>query len=197
MNKQVIISISREFGSRGHLIADRIAKELGLKLYDRNILDEMAQEKNIKLEYLEKYDEKPKNIILSRRIGKFSNSVEEVIAELQFEYLREKAKSGESFVIVGRCGETVFKDHEGLISIFVTGDMDEKINNVKKHFGLNDSEAIAKMNRHDKYRKRYHNYHSDFKWGDSRYYDMCINSSKLGLDDTVKVLTEYIIARTR
>lgn len=195
MSKQTIISISREFGSMGHHIAGMIASDMGLKLYDRSILDEMAKEKNIKLEYLEKYDEKPKNVMLSRRVGKFSNSIEEVMAELQFEYLREKAKTGESFIVVGRCGETVFKDHEGLISIFVTGNFEDKVNHIMEYFKISRNEAISKINRHDKARKRYHNYHSDFKWGDSRYYDLCINSNKLELEETVKVLETYIKAR--
>jgi len=121
--------------------------------------------------------------------------LEEVFAELQFDFLREKAESGESFIIVGRCGETVFKDHDGLISIFVTGDYEDKLRNVMEHFNLNEKQAMDKMSRHDKSRKRYHNYHSEFKWGDSRYYDLCINSSKLGVEETSQILERYIKLR--
>ena len=71
---------------------------------------------NVDVEVIQKYDEKPRNPFLSRRVGKHTNSMEEIIAEIQFDYIREKADSGESFVIVGRCAETVLKDHEGLIS---------------------------------------------------------------------------------
>ncbi len=195
MEKQFIITVSREFGSRGHEIAGIIARQLGFKLYDRRILDGIADEKNIKIEYLEKYDEKPRNLMLSRRIGNFSNSIEEVMAEMQFEYLKEKAAEGESMIVVGRCGEMVFKDHPGLISIFVTGDYETKIERVKEHYNLSRKEAILKMSRHDKNRKRYHNYHSDFKWGDSRYYDMCINACKMDIKDTAKILAEYIKKR--
>ncbi len=195
MAKQTIISISREFGSDGHRIAEKIAADLGMQLYDRNMLDEIAKAKNIKVEYLEKFEEKPRNLILSRRVGAYSNSMEEIVADMQFEYLREKAESGESFVAVGRCAETVLRDYPGLVSIFVTGDKEAKLASVKEHFGLDDAEAKAKMKRHDMKRKMYHNRHSDFKWGDSRHYDICINSSKLGKEKTAEMLEEYIKQR--
>ena len=192
---QTIISVSREFGSGGHLMAEKIAREHGLKFYDRRILDDIANENNIEVEILEKYDEKPRNSFLTRRVGSYSNSMEEILADMQFDYIRKKAESGESFVIVGRCAESVLKGHKGLISIFVTGDEECKLARVKEVYQLSDIDAIAKMRRHDRKRKKYHNRHSDFKWGDSRNYDLCINSSKLGIDQTADTLENYIKAR--
>ena len=192
---QMIISVSREFGSGGHIIAEQIAKDHGLKFYDRHLLDDIAAENNMNAAVLEKYDEKPRNAFLSRRVSGFSNSMEEILAEMQFDYIRKKADSGESFVIVGRCAESVLSGHKGLISIFVVGDDEAKIKRVEKVYGLNTSEAILKMKRHDKKRRQYHNRHSSFRWGDSRNYDLCINSSKLGLDQTADALEDYIRAR--
>ena len=192
---QTIISVSREFGSGGHIIAEQIAKDHGLKFYDRHLLDDIAAENNMNAAVLEKYDEKPRNAFLSRRVSGFSNSMEEILAEMQFDYIRKKADSGESFVIVGRCAESVLSGHKGLISIFVVGDDEAKIKRVEKVYGLNTSEAILKMKRHDKKRRQYHNRHSSFRWGDSRNYDLCINSSKLGLDKTADALEDYIRAR--
>ena len=192
---QTIISVSREFGSGGHVLAEKIAKDHNLKFYDRHILDEIATENNMKVEVLEKYDEKPRNVILSRRVGAFSNSMEEIVAEMQFDYIRKKAESGESFVIVGRCAETVLSGFKGLISIFVVGDDECKIDRIKKVYQLNSVDAIAKIKRHDKKRMQYHNRYSSFRWGDSRYYDMCINSSRLGLEHTGAALEYYITER--
>lgn len=192
---QTIISVSREFGSGGHVMAEKIAKDHNLNFYDRHILDEIANENNMQVEVLEKYDEKPRNAFLSRRVGSFSNSMEEILAEMQFEYIRKKAESGESFVIVGRCAETVLSGHKGLISIFVVGDELAKIDRIQQVYHLNESDAIAKIRRHDKKRKQYHNRHSSFRWGDSRYYDVCINSSKLGLERTGSALENYIAER--
>ena len=114
---------------------------------------------------------------------------------MQFDYIRKKADSGESFVIVGRCAETVLSGHKGLISIFVVGDELAKIDRIKEVYHLSESDAIAKIRRHDKKRKQYHNRHSSFRWGDSRYYDVCINSSKLGLERTGAALENYIKER--
>ena len=195
MEKQTIISISREFGSGGHEIAQNIANDLKLKFYDRGMLDEIADKMNVDVSLLQKYDEKPRNPILSRRVGNHTNSMEEIIAEFQFDFIRKKAEEGESFVIVGRCAETVLKDFEGLISIFITGDRQHKIERVMKRFQITENDAILKMARHDRKRKQYHNRHSDAKWGDSRLYDLCMNSSPLGIDGTIRILKYYISER--
>ncbi|MCI9082048.1 MAG: cytidylate kinase-like family protein [Lachnospiraceae bacterium] len=197
MSKQTIVTVSREFGSGGHEIAEKIASDLGLKFYDRGMLDEIAQEMNIKVEVLEKYDEKPKNIMLSRKVGKYSSSMEEILAEMQFDFIRKKAEEGESFVIVGRCSESVLRNVEGLISIFVNGNKECKIERVMKKYVLSRQEAVRKMERHDYKRKKYHNRHSDHKWGDSRYYDICVNSSPLKVSGTVNVLENYIQERMK
>lgn len=195
MAGQRIISVSREFGSGGHEIAKRIAKDLDLKFYDRKMLDEIADSLDVKVELLEKYDEKPRNFFTTRRVGNHTNSMEEILAELQFDFIKEKADSGESFVIVGRCAETVLKDIDGLITIFISGEKQFKIRRVMNQFRLNESEAMNKMARHDKKRRQYHNRHSEHKWGDSRYYDVCMNSMHLDIQGTTDILKQYIQER--
>ncbi len=197
MAEQTIISISREFGSGGHEIAKKIANDLDLKFYDRKMLDEIADSLDVKVELLEKYDEKPRNFFMTRRIGKHTNSMEEILAELQFDYIQEKAASGESFVIVGRCAETVLKDFDGLISIFISGERQFKIQRVMDQFQLNESDAVIKMARHDRKRKQYHNRHSEHKWGDSRFYDVCMNSAYLDVAGTADILEQYIKERLK
>ena len=194
MGEQVIISISREYGSGGHEIAKRISEMFHLPLYDRNLLDEIAKSKNGNQETLAKYDE-AKRKGLTRSVRGFTTDMAENVAQLQFEYLREKASAGESFVIVGRCAETVLRDFEGLISIFVMGDYEAKLDRVMEKRGFNAKEAALAIIRHDKSRKLYHNRYSDFKWGDSRNYELCINSSKLGVEKTAEALKGYIEAR--
>ena len=197
MSKQVIIALSREYVSGGHEIAEQLAGSFGLRLYDKNILDDSAREKNIRVDYLEKYDEVPNRLFDSRRVGAYSNSLEEIVAELQFEYLKDKAESGESFVAVGRCAETVLREHEGLISIFVRGELPFRTERIMRDDNLSEQEALAKIRRIDKKRKQYHNRHSEGKWGDSRVYDVCIDSSRLGVRGTADILETYIRARLK
>ena len=195
MGKQVIISIGREYGSGGHYVAHQIANDLGLPYYDRSILDELAKEHNVSTDFLEKYDETKRNPLLSRRVKGYSNSIDEILVQMQFDLLRKKADAGESFVIVGRCSEELFRGQDRLISIFVVGDMEDRVRSVMQRNKVSMEEAKEKIQRHDQGRKRYHNRYSSVKWGDSRGYDVCINSSRLGIEGTAKLLEDYIAAR--
>lgn len=195
MDKQIIISIGREYGSGGREVAGKIAGDLGLKLYDRNILNEISKEKHIEVAQLEKLDEKPRRLLDSRRVGGYSNSMQEIIAEYQFDYIRDKAKTGESFVIVGRCAEMVLKEYEGLLSIFIVGDLPFRIERVKGYENLDDHGAAMRVRQIDRKRKQYHDHYSDGRWGDSRMYDLCINSSRIGIEKTIEVIESYIRVR--
>lgn len=195
MGKQLIVSISREFGSGGRAIAEQISKDLNLPLLDRNILEEIAKEKQVGTENFKGADEKPKKPFLSKTVRGYSSSMEDAFAEMQFEYLRKKADAGESFVALGRCSDTVLKGVDGLIAVFVLGDREAKVARIMERYHLNEADALSKINRHDKKRKTYHNTYSKSKWGDSRGYDLCINSSRLGVEGTAKLIEQYIADR--
>lgn len=195
MKKQLIISVGREFGSAGHLIAEELANRFDLPFYDHNLLDHVAKDLNVSEDSLVRYDEKPKSKLLSRTVRGHSNSMSENVAVLQFEFLKKKAAAGESFVIVGRCSETVLKEYKGLVSIFVLSDKESKAERIKELYHLNREDALRLMERKDSKRKAYHNGHCPGKWGDSRNYDICINSCRLGIEKTVDILEDYIKQR--
>lgn len=197
MSQQLIISVGREFGSGGHEIAQKLADIYGLPLYDNNLIDEMADFHNVSSETFEKFDETKNNKIFSRTVRGMSSSPHQNVAQLQFDYLRRKADSGESFVIVGRCAETMLKGNPGLITIFVLGDIDKKTERIVNLYHLPEKQAAQLIWEKDHKRKRYHNSHCPGKWGDSRNYDISINSSKLGIDESVRILSEYINARRK
>ena len=195
MSEQLIITVGREFGSGGHVIAETLAKKFHLPLYDSNLLRKIATDKEISHEELEKYDEIPKNRLFSRTIRGYSNSPEENIANMQFKYLRERAELGESFVVVGRCSETILKGYPGVITVFVLADKACKIKRIMDIKGISEIEADIMLNYQDKQRKTYHNYYCNIKWGDSRNYDISVNSSRLGIEGTADMLESYITAR--
>ncbi|MBR6386385.1 MAG: cytidylate kinase-like family protein [Ruminococcus sp.] len=194
---QLIISVGREFGSGGRVIAEALAKRFDIPIYDRHLITEIATKTGLSAGEIEKYNEMPASRLVSRRVRGFSNSIEDNIAEMQFDFLRKKAESGESFVVLGRCSETKLRDFDGLVSLFIIGDMDKKIERVMKVYELSQEEAEHLITKKDKKRKRYHNYHVGMHWGDSRLYDLTINSSKLGIDGTVDILENYIKARIK
>lgn len=195
MKKQIIIAVSREYGTSGHNIALALANKFDIPLYNRNMLDEIATHKDVDVQKLHKYDERPRNLLISRTVRGMSNSPEEVIAQFQFDYLKAKAESGESFVVVGRCAEHVLRDYPGLIKIFILADVKDKLKLVQEKRGVSEKEAGAIMFRHDKKRKAYHNYHCPIKWGDSRGYDITINASRLGIEKTADYLETYVRMR--
>lgn len=194
---QYIISIGREFGSGGHEIAQRLAKYYNIPLYDHNLLDQIALQKHVDSKSLEEFDEVRKLHGLSRTVRGMSSSPAQNVAQMQFDFLKEKAASGESFVAVGRCSERVLKEYPGLITLFINGDMDKKIERVMKIYGMSKDEATSFIKKKDRKRKEYHNSHCDTKWGDSRNYELAINSSKVGMDECIKTIIFYVDARKK
>lgn len=192
---QFIISVGREFGSGGRVIAEALAKRFDIPIYDRHLITDIAEMTGLTPEQIEKYNENPKHRIISRSVRGYSNSIEDNIAEMQFKFIDEKAKSGESFVVVGRCSESKLKAYPALISLFILADMDAKIKRVMEIYELSESDAKDFITKKDKKRKRYHNYHANGSWGDSRLYDLSINSTRLGIDGTIDYLEKYIRAR--
>ena len=192
MDKQFIVAIGREFGSGGHEIGKQLAAKLGVNFYDRNLLDHMWDGLDIDADEFEKYDEKSKTPFLTRRVRGHSSSIEDNLAHLQFEFIKEKANSGESFVIVGRCAEAVLRNHPGLISVFIMADEPFKLKRIEEKFDLSPRKAENKMIRHDYNRKKYHNTYSQYKWGDSRGYDICMNSARHDIEGTVESLYRYV-----
>ena len=192
MKQQIIITLGREHGSGGHYIADIISKELGIKLYDKDSIEKEIASAGYSEEMIRKMDEKPVNFFASRRIGRYSNSLEVNVAEKTFAMLRDKAASGESFVVIGRCGEQVLKNNPNCISIFICGNPQFKLGRVMDKMGLDAEQAIEEIRTVDRSRKNYHNYYCDTKWGDARGYDMTVKSDVLGCEETAKMLVSYI-----
>ncbi len=102
------------------------------------------------------------------------------------------ASSGDSFVIVGRCSEYILKEYSCLVSAFITGETDTKRSRITDKYNMSPEDALKLMKKKDWMRKAYHNYYCTGKWGDSRNYDLCINSSKVGVDGAALIIEEYI-----
>ncbi len=197
MEKQIIISIGREYGSAGHVVAHKLAEKLDIEVLDRNLLEQVAGNNGVDTNNLKKYDEKPKLRLFSRTVRGYSNSPEQNVAELQFALLKSKAADGDSFIIVGRCADDLFRGSENFISIFIYADLEARIARViERHPGIDRKAAIKKIEQHDKKRAAYHDYFcKNGKWGDRKSYELCIDASKLGVDGTTELIYNYIQQR--
>ncbi len=192
MKKQIIVTIGREFGSGGHEIARLLAERMGVKLYDKELLYELATHHGYSEEVMRRYDERPVNVLASRRVRDFSNSIEENLAHKMFAFIRKTAESGESFVVVGRCADYVLRERGNVLRVFVRGERKDKEKRICEIYNVSPRKALEMMKRSDKMRKLYHDYYSDIKWGDTRGYDISINSSLLGVEKSVDALLAVV-----
>lgn len=192
MEKQIIISIGREYGSGGHEIAEKLAKKYNLPLYDHNFLDELAEKKNLDKKILAEFDEAFINKLFSRTVKGLNNSPAYNVANLQFEFLKELAEEGKSFVVVGRCSEHVLKEFDALFSVFIYSCKQARIDRLTKKLHISEKEALNMMHIKDTKRRKYHDAHTPIKWGKAKGYDLCINSNRLGIDKTVDLISSYI-----
>ena len=199
-----IITIGREYGSGGRQIGQEVAKYFGIKCYDKELLEHAANESGICKELFENHDEKPTNSFLYSLVmdtysfGYSSGSYTDMplnhkVFLAQFDAIKKIAKAGPC-VLVGRCADYALAGDPDCVSVFIHADMDFRLKRIKadsdKEF-KDDNKVIDFINKTDKKRANYYNYYSSKRWGDSKSYDLCINSSKTGADGAIKVIREF------
>lgn len=196
-----IISIGRQLGSGGKEIAEKLGERLNIKVYDKALLEVAAKESGLDTTVFETADEQEHNSFFG---GLFSihgsmgdymptgSCIEnDKLFEIQSETIRGLAER-ESCIIVGRCAEYVLRDHPGMVSVFITANNEDRIRRVMKTDNLEREKAIDFIEKGDKRRRSYHDYYATTQWGEARCYDICINSSKLGIEGAVDLLHAYI-----
>ena len=202
--KQFVITIGRQLGSGGKEVAEKLARELGVKVYDKALLQAAACESGIDASLFEKADERESNSLFG---GFFSihGSISEYFSagscidndklfEIQSEAIRNIAQS-ESCIIVGRCAEYVLRDHPAMLSVFITADHNDRVARIMRAEGLGREAAVEFIEKNDKKRRSYHDYYATTHWGLASSYDLCVNLSRLGVDGTVEFIKQYITAR--
>lgn len=195
MRKQCIITIAREYGSGGHVVGQRIAEKLGIKYYDRNLLEEISDELGLSDREYTFFDENSSGHIYEGNVTDRRKIMEDEVAKYQFDYMRKLAADGESFVIVGRCAEWILRDYIGKTSVFVMGEDRAKRKRIMNEYGYTEQEAKAAIRQADKNRSAYHDRYSQVPWGDARGYDLCINSSFIGLEASADLILQYLKAK--
>ena len=193
----MIITIGRQHGSSGREIARLLAEKLNYKCYDKEIVDEAANHSDFSRDLIDAFDEKRMSAFILHAGGYGLNEnfrLNMQVVSAQFEAMRNIAEKG-NCIFVGRCADYILRDHDDLISVFILGDMDECLKCLERRQGLDEVEARKKIKEVDKDRSSFYRYYSDQTWGDAQNYDMCINSSKLGVEGTVQVILDYIKAR--
>ncbi|EFM01150.1 AAA family ATPase [Hoylesella marshii] len=202
-SKRIIINVGRQLGSGGRIIARMLAEDFNCKMYDKEILNLATKESGFSKEFFEQNDEQ-KGFVRSLfhlhlpyisdtnfYHNKFS---QDSLFQFQSDAIRKAAEES-SCVFVGRCADYVLRDVKEAVSIFITANLEERLKQVSKRHLCDEETAEKLINSIENERSSYYNYYTGKKWGHSTSYDICVNSSILGIEGTEQLLVDYIKKR--
>ncbi len=191
LNKQIVITVSREYGSGGRYIGRLIADKLGIKLYDKDFITKLAEETGLSEEYIESNEQK-RDILASLNNGYYfglNNSDELFIKESE---LIKEVASKESCVIIGRCSDFILNGRENVVKVFIYSDMENKMKRATEIYGLTPEKAEKEIKRIDKLRANHYKYYTEKEWNDHSNYDICINSDTLGVEKVADLICDVV-----
>ncbi len=201
----MVITICREFGSGGKYIGERLAQELNMKLYDKEILSKVSDESGIDLNILEQVDEKQEQSFwytFATSLYETTDSIDPMNQKLPsnerlfIEQARviENLADKEDCIIIGRCSNIILKNKPNVFNIFVySSNLEFKIQRKIKYSDIKDRNEVEELIRKtDLEREKYYNYFTNKQWGDRNDYDLMIDTSKIGVDNTVELIKTYL-----
>lgn len=201
MDKRTVITIGREFGSGGHEVGSKLAERLGIKCYDKELLEMAAKHSGLCEELFASQDEKPTNSFLyslvmdTYSLGYTSSYVDMPINHkvflAQFDTIKKLAEK-ESCVIVGRCADYALEDDPFAVSVWIKASLAHRVERIKSLYDLSDAKAAELIQKTDKRRASYYNYYSSKKWGEAKSYDLCIDSGEVGIDGAIDLIIHFI-----
>lgn len=197
-----IITIGRQFGSAGREIGRKVAEELGIKLYDKEMLDRAAKDSGICQELFETHDEKPTNSFLYSLVmdtyslgysgGSYTDMpINHKVFLAQFNAIKTIADEGPC-ILVGRCADYALQEYENVLSIFIHADLDIRIRRIARIYDLTDAKAKEMIIKTDKKRASYYDYYTNKKWSSLESYDICLDSAILGIDGTAEAILKLV-----
>lgn len=201
MNENYTINIGRQLGSGGRKIGLLLSERLGIPLYDKELITIASKQSGLKKEVFEEADEKkrftltggllgPKEPILD---GGFSGNYlwNEMLFKIQSDVIQELADES-SCIFVGRCADYILRDHPRTMNLFISAELDDRVERVKAHFEVREKKARDLIEKADKKRAGYYNYYTSKQWGTAESYHLCINSSILGLEASTEVIEDFL-----
>jgi len=187
----IVITIAREYGSGGRYVGKLLAQKLGIKLYDKELIQKVASESGLSEQYVKENEQKISKIteLNNGYYSSLSNADELFIHESNV--IKEIA-SKESCVIVGRCANFILKDNKDVTSVFIYSNLEDKIARAIKYYNLDEKNAKREINKIDKLRASHYKYYTNNEWKDFSNYDICINSDKNGVENTAEIIAQIV-----
>ena len=206
MNEKFVINIGRQLGSGGRQIGEKLATRFGIAFYDKELIQLASKESGLGKEFFENADEKKSHSIIGGLLGLRTNISNEVYVnnylsnetffKIQSDIIRELAEE-KSCVFVGRCADYILRDHPRCINVFITADTTDRVKRVALDKNITHEKAQEVIEKMDKKRSEYYNYFSNKVWGVAESYHLCINSSVLGIDETVDFISQFVKQRLK
>ncbi len=204
--KNYVIAIAREFGSGGKEIGYKLSERLGIPCYEQDILKMASEFSGIDEEKFNETDEKlrgsylikylqgdPSPYLISPSDKEFVSDVN--LFNIQAKIIKDLAKT-QSCIIVGKCADYVLRGEDNVLSVFVTAPLYYLIESIKKKMQVDEKEAERLVKRTNRYREDYYKYYTKRKeWKDPNYFDMILNSARLGRDTCADIIES--VARER
>ena len=190
-NNEIVITIAREYGSGGRYIGKLVAERLGIKLYDKNIIEKMSEETGLSEEYI-KDNEQKRTVFDSFNNGYYAglNNSDELF--IQESNLIKDLADRESCVIVGRCADFILKDKKNVLKIFVSSSMENKVKRATEFYHIDKKNAEKEITRINKLRANHYEYYTERGWETSSNYDICVNSDSIGIDNVVDLICSIV-----
>ena len=201
MAEKKIITIGRQFGSGGKQIGEALAEKMNIPFYDKELLKEAAKDSGICEEIFDSFDEKPTNSFLYSLVMDpyslgFGSSTElplnHKVFLAAFDTIKNLAEKDGSCVFVGRCADYALRDLDNVVNVFLYADMEYRAARIAKKYNISESKAKDMIKKEDKARASYYNYYTSKRWGEMKGYDICINTSKYGIDKTIDLLYDIV-----
>ena len=191
LGKNIVITISREYGSGGRYIGKLVAEKLGIQLYDKQFVEKLAEDTGLSEKYIEDNEQKRTflEILNNGYYSGLNNSDDLFIKESE---LIGEVADKESCVIVGRCADFILKDKENVLKIFIDSSLQDKINRATEYYNLDKNKAQKEIKRINKLRENHYKYYTEREWKDPSNYDICINSDSLGIENAANLICELV-----
>lgn len=192
-NKNIIITIAREYGSGGRYVGKLLSEKLGIKLYDKSLISLVSDESGLSAEYIEENEQTINGKLLanfnSQYYNNLSNDDNLFIAESNA--IKEIASKG-SCIIVGRCADYILKNNDNVFSVFLYNSDESKVNRAVKYYGLNEKNALKEIQKINKSRENHYKYYTNKNWKDMSNYSLAINVDTFGVEKTADIIKESI-----
>ncbi|MBU5434513.1 AAA family ATPase [Pseudoflavonifractor sp. MSJ-37] len=191
--KQTIISIGRQYGSGGRIIAQRLSEELGIPYYDKELIEKVAEQTGLTENYIRQTEARPTGSFMFDLYNMTQTlPLPDQVFIAQSKIIKEAAQKGPC-VIVGRCADYVLDDCPHCLRVFVMAPLDERVRRAREEYHVEAVHLESYVTRQDRYRASYYNHFAGKKWGEMGNYDLCVNS-RIGIEETVEVIKQAALA---